>query len=517
MTRRLLLGYLTAAVIVLLVLEIPLAIFYQQREIDRLTVGVERDATVVAARYEETLEQHKPVDSAYAAGYARQTGVRVVIVNKAGTSLLDTSGRAGRDFSTRTEIKTALRGSRAEGRRYSQTLHTDLLYVAVPVTSGGKIYGAVRLTLDTQHVSALVDRYRLGLLGVAVVVLIAMAGIGWTIARSVTRPLRHLNATAARFATGDLATIAPDPGAPPEIAALQTTLNTMAQRLDRLLAEHREFVADASHQLRTPLQALRLRLENMQSAVGGAGGTQDSGVADDLGAAIEETNRLAGLVGDLLRFARAEESAVPETVDLIQLAADRVDTWSAVAVGAEVTLELAAPPGPVFVSAVPGGVEQILDNLMDNAITATPPGSRVSVIVGRGAGEHELTIADEGPGLSDELKARALDRFWRLSDSAPGSGLGLPIAEALAKASGGSLTLTDSPAGGLAVTVSLPAAAPPAAPPAPPATPSAPAPSRRPSGPSSAPAPPPTEPSAPPPGPSSAPPPSTARRRRRRH
>jgi signal transduction histidine kinase len=452
-TRRLLLGYLIAAVVVLLVLEIPLAIFYQQRETGRLIVDVERDATVLAAYYEEPLETGTSLRPAPAEAYARRTGVRVVVVDQAGTSLIDTAGPTGRDFATRPEIKIALGGSRADGTRHSDTLNTDLLYVAVPVSSGGTVYGAVRLTLDTQEVNALVHGYWLGLLGVAAVVLIAMAGIGWAIARSVTRPLRHLNAEAARFATGDLTTTEPDPGAPPEIAALGATMNTMAQRLERLLAEHREFVADASHQLRTPLTALRLRLENLQSAA------STPADAEDLGAAIEETNRLAGLVGDLLQFARAEETTAPQTVDLVQLAADRVDTWSAIADVAEVALDFAAPHGPVFARAVPGGVEQILDNLIDNAITAAPPGTHVNVTVVRGRAAHQFTIADQGPGLSDDLKARALDRFWRSDHSAPGTGLGLPIAAALAKASGGSLTLHDSPAGGLAVTVTLPASA----------------------------------------------------------
>ena len=314
------------------------------------------------------------------------------------------------------------------------------------------MYGAVRLTLDTQDVNALVRGYWLGLIGVAAVVLIAMAGIGWAIARSVTRPLRHLNAEAARFATGDLTTAEPDRGAPPEIAALGATMNTMAQRLERLLAEHREFVADASHQLRTPLTALRLRLENLQST---ASTPND---AEDLSAAVEETNRLASLVGDLLQFARAEETAAPETVDLTQLAADRVDTWSAIADVADVALDLTSPNGAVFVGAVPGGVEQILDNLIDNAITAAPRGTHVSVTVVRGRTDHRFTVADEGPGLGDDLKARALDRFWRSDHSGPGTGLGLPIAKALAKASGGSLVLHDSPGGGLAVIVTLPAA-----------------------------------------------------------
>jgi signal transduction histidine kinase len=225
----------------------------------------------------------------------------------------------------------------------------------------------------------------------------------------------------------------------------------MARRLDRLLAEQREFVADASHQLRTPLTALRLRLENLQSAA--ATGEDE----EALGAAIEETNRLAALVADLLQLARAEESAAPEAVDLVALATDRVDTWSAVADVTQVRLDLDAPAGPVLASSVPGGVEQILDNLIDNAVEVAPPGSRVSVSISRGTATHELVVGDDGPGLSAEDKERALERFWRADRQAPGTGLGLPIAAALAKASGGSLELRDGPSGGLAVRVTLPA------------------------------------------------------------
>jgi signal transduction histidine kinase len=181
------------------------------------------------------------------------------------------------------------------------------------------------------------------------------------------------------------------------------------------------------------------------------------GSADDIAAAIDETGRLSALVADLLQLARAEKAAEAVPVDLVGVARDRVDTWSAVADAAGVALDLTAPSGPVIAAAVPNGVEQILDNLIDNALTAAPRGTHVAVRIVPGRGEHTLVVADEGPGLSDELKVRALDRFWRLDGSRPGTGLGLPIAQALAQASGGWLTLHDGDAGGLAVTVTLPA------------------------------------------------------------
>jgi signal transduction histidine kinase len=451
-TRRLLAGYLLAAIVVLLVLEIPLGISYQQRAMTGLEQDAERDAAVLAGYYEEPLEQGAPPNPEAADAYAKRTGVRVVLVDDEGVSLIDTAGPAGRDFSSRPEFAAALSGERAEGTRYSDTLATELLYVALPVSSGAEVYGAVRLTLDKGQTTALVARYWWGLAGVAVVVLLVITAVGWALARTVTRPLRRLDAAAARFATGDLSPADPDPSAPPEIAVLGATMNTMASRLDRLLAEQRAFVADASHQLRTPLTALRLRLENLLSAAG------DAEEQEELGAAIDETERLGGLVEDLLRLARAEEAGEVAPVDLSALAAERVDVWSAMADAAGVHLQLDAPAGSVAALSVPGGVEQILDNLVDNALGVAPVGTRVLVTVTRGETAHALAVADEGPGLSDELKERALTRFWRADDSTPGTGLGIPIASALAKASGGALELRDASGGGLVASVRLPAA-----------------------------------------------------------
>ena len=267
--------------------------------------------------------------------------MRVVVVDDKGTSLIDTSGAAGRDFATRPEIAARAARRRAAGTRHSNTLGTDLLYVAVPGRPPGARCTAPSGSRWTRaQTNALVRRYWLGLAGVAVVVLVAITGIGWALARTVTRPLRRLDAAAARFATGDLAPLEPDASAPAEIAVLGETMNTMARRLDRLLSEQREFVADASHQLRTPLTALRLRLENLQSAAG------DAEDQEELGAALEETERLGSLVEGLLRLARAEEAGETVAVDLAGLAADRVDTWSAMADAAGVGWSSRLPAEP---------------------------------------------------------------------------------------------------------------------------------------------------------------------------
>lgn len=455
MTRRLLLGYLTVTVLVLVLLEVPLAVVYSQRERDRITSAVEHDAYVLATVYEDALERALPLDSARAFSYAERTGARVVVVDPQGISQVDTEAGPGRDFSTRPEIEVALAGQTAAGTRSSETLGADLLYVAVPVASGGTVHGALRITLGMGEVNARIHRFWWALAAVAAVVLVAVTLVGWAVARSVSRPIRRLNEVAGQFARGDLSA-GPDAATatiagPPEVRQLGETLLTMAGQLDELLRTQRSFVADASHQLRTPLTALRLRLENLQSRLGAA----ESG---ELDAAIDETDRLSVLVTDLLALARADEQPSPVAIDLAPLVRDRVDTWSALAEAAGVRLVARLPGTPAVATAVPGAVEQILDNLLDNALNVSPTRTQVTVSLREADGRWVLSIADQGPGLSPEQRALAKQRFWRGSSATPGTGLGLAIVEALAVASGGTLELDETPGGGLLVTVTLPVA-----------------------------------------------------------
>ncbi len=155
-------------------------------------------------------------------------------------------------------------------------------------------------------------------------------------------------------------------------------MDTMAVRLDALIDEQRAFVADASHQLRTPLTALRLRLENLQTRVS----TEE---AAELDAVIDESTRLAALVADLLQLARADEHAPVGTVDLRELVAERTDMWSAVADERGITIEMRAPDEAVLARAQPGAVDQVLDNLLDNALNASPDHGSVRVELNPGS------------------------------------------------------------------------------------------------------------------------------------
>ncbi len=458
MTRRLLLSYLTISAFTLLVLGIPLGINFAHNERSALTTDLERDATVIATLVEESLEEGTGPDPVtIAADYQDRTGARVVVVDADGISVADSDDPAAnrRDFSTRPEFEQALAGDRVSGTRYSETLGERILFVAVPVASAGEVHGAVRVTRETAEVDARIRRNWLTLGLIGLIVLAAVSVVGFLLARSVTQPVRALDAAAVAIAAGDLSARAEVDRGPPEVRSLARQFNRTAARLEELVSSQRAFVADASHQLRTPLTALRLRLENLGA------GAPDSG-RDDLDAAVGEATRLSRLVEGLLTITRAEGTR-PErvTVDAAAVARERADAWEALAEerGARIDVDAPASAGAL---AVEGGLEQVLDNLLDNALDVAPPGSVITVRVERDHDAVTIHVVDQGPGMSAQDRARALDRFWRGGSArSGGSGLGLAIVDQLVTAGGGTVDLRAAEPSGLDVAVRLRAAAPP--------------------------------------------------------
>lgn len=458
MKWRFITALMSVTLLVLLVQDIPLGFYLQSVEHDRIITSLERDAFILAGRSEQALETETVADDAElvsaAQNYRDAGGARVVIVDHNGTAVVisdDDQADLGTSYLNRPEIQEALDGQISTGHRFSTTLNQELLYVTVPILSGTEILGAVRLTYPDYVVTDTVNN-QLWLLSLVALIAVLLAGVvGFVVAGSITRRIRRLQEATESLAAGNLSTRADESAGTSELRSLAASFNDMAERLELLITQQRTFAADASHQLRTPLTALRLRLERANELLE----TDPAGAAERLTAAEAEADRLTNLIEGLLLLSRTEASHIHrEVVDVSVIAGERVRHWAALALEAEVKLRYEGP-GSARAVAIPNAVEQIIDNYVDNALAVSPAGSRLTVRVVVTGSTTTVHVLDEGPGLTSEECLRAFDRFWRANSDQYGSGLGLAIVAQLARASGGQAQLTPRPEGGLDASVTF--------------------------------------------------------------
>lgn len=448
------------ALLVMAMLAVPLGLSIGRRERDRLITAVERDSRVLAAEADDDFESGDFTRlPALVDRYVRETGGRVVMVDANGIAVIDSDAPSAvpRDFSTRPEFVQALAGHYNTGERASNTLGESLLYVAVPIVQEGKVIGAVRVSYPTTTLDHRVRSVWIKLVSLSGVVLVVVAAGAWVVARTLSRPIRQLEAAAGELGGGDLSARVAIEYGPRDLVDVAVTFNTMAERLQALVESQRSFLADASHQLRTPLTALRLRLDSLAA---GRVDLDDGEVDSDTSAALAEVDRLSELVDALLTMARVEARVgdVLTAVDVLEVVRERLAVWTPLADERGVSLVLNQHGAAPAAGVVEGGLQQILDNLIANAVEVAPPSSEIVVGVRSGGDTVTVSVSDEGPGLSDAQIERAFDRFWRGPGSSDGgSGLGLAIVARLAESSGGSARI-ERRGRGLTVTVTLPTA-----------------------------------------------------------
>ena len=456
MTRRVVLSYLAVALFVLVVLEIPLAVRYAQDAEYRLSVALERDAVVVADLVSDALREGAVRVTPELGDYAT-TDLRIVIVDADGDTVYDSvdpdAVDLGRDFSSRPEVAEALSGIRATGTRFSVTLDQELQYVAVPVASGGIVHGAVRITYPTDALRAQVLRTWLLFALTGLAVLVAVVPVGIAVARWVTRPTTALTERVERLADGELDVRADATVGPPEVRELAAGFNAMADRLGTLLADQRAFAADASHQLRSPLTALRLEIEQLTDM-------EDDERTEAVDRSVREIERLTGIVTSLLTLARHDGSDEVELldVDAAAIARERIAAWRPLAAQRRVRLTDDTVSEVASARCGEGFLEQILDVLIANAATVSPDGGTIRIRVEETAdGPVRILVEDEGAGLEEDALERAFERFWRAPGRprGSGSGLGLPIARRLARLAGGDVALERREPTGIRAVVTL--------------------------------------------------------------
>lgn len=353
-----------------------------------------------------------------------------------------------------TAYTEALAGRRSHDPRQVWPWQRRTLAVASPIVRDGDV---VAVVLTESPTGALRSRILHGwlliaageLAAMAVAVLFAVRLTGW-----VLRPVAILGRVTHDIATGRMKSRVAAAGGPPELRRLADSFNEMADNVEQVLEQQRAFVADASHQLRNPLAALLLRIELLGLELP-EGNTEASSVK-------EEGQRLARVLDDLLGLALAEHSEADLALaDIAALVTERIDAWRPVAVRAGVDLGYEGP------AALTGWADRTalssaLDAVIDNALKFTPRGGPVRVRAAAEGPSLTITVADSGPGLTPDELDRVGDRFWRSPrhQNVDGSGLGLSIARVLLAQGGGGVSFAANESRGLAVTLTVPRAAP---------------------------------------------------------
>jgi signal transduction histidine kinase len=303
------------------------------------------------------------------------------------------------------------------------------LYVApLPVAGGAASGGAVIVAGTTDEIESTLHRLHLFAL-LSALAAAALAGLAsFVLVRRALRPLERLSAAAAEVErTGDVTRRLPEPGGRDEVGRLAATLNRMLSALERARETERRFLADASHELRTPVTALRGNIDYLRRH------GSDPAVLADL---QSDSARLSRLVHDLLALSR--EDAGGDLEDEV-----RLDDLAREAAAADARITLVAPSS-VAVRGDRAALERALLNLVDNAERYGPPTGRITVSVWRTDGLARLSVRDEGPGLDSAGAAHAFERFWRGAHDKEGSGLGLSIVRATAERHGGRVSVHGS-------------------------------------------------------------------------
>ncbi|MEY4169686.1 MAG: Signal transduction histidine-protein kinase ArlS [Actinomycetota bacterium] len=448
MTRRLVLVMTAVAALVAVALAVPMVLLVANDQRAAFISQLEVETLAAASVLSSQPESAWP---ATVEDISAQAGARVVVVDDALVLVAD-SDNSGLDRSfDRPEVQSALEGSLTSSVRFSDTLGTDLRYVAAPVVKDERVVAAVRLSLPETTVTEAVRRTQLWLAVFVIAVIVAAGLVAWLLARSIAAPLEEV-ADVARVLPDDLDLRAQEGRGPKEVRDVAAALNATAGRLGDMIGRAQRVAADASHHLRTPLTGVRLRLEAIEDTA------DDPRIRSEAAAATAEVDRLTRRIDQVLALAKSDAATIGSVAsDASILVADRVAAADPLASERGIAVESSIEPDLIAYT-LPGLVGRSVDELLGNALEYAR--SRVRVSLAPSGDRVVLRVEDDGPGVPDEERQRILERFARGSAAHPGgSGLGLALVSEGAVASGGAVRAERSDMGGLAVVVAWPSGA----------------------------------------------------------
>jgi len=338
----------------------------------------------------------------------------------------------------------ALRATPVSSSRGTWCLHGDCITVLT--------FRQLEQFINGQILNKL-RNYSFGALGV---LFVASLGVGWVVAGRVLAPIGRITAVARDIQATDMARRIQLPGPEDELKQLADTFDAMLARLDAAFGAQRQFVADASHELRNPLAIIRT---NADVALADPDASPDE-LRQTITTVKRAGDRMSLLVDDLLALARRQQPTLEhEPVDLGAAVAEASDDFMVPAETRDIVLDRAIAPG-VVVTGDREALKRVVANLLDNAVRLAPAGSRIRLATGSEGNRAWIAVADEGPGISPEDQAHVFDRFWRADKararSDGGTGLGLAIVRQIVESHGGEVRLHSKVGVGSSFVVWLP-------------------------------------------------------------
>jgi two-component system OmpR family sensor kinase len=402
----------------------------------------------------EQLVAEPPSGSTIESGPSDVGDVFAQIVTRDGTIVATTPGLVPGSIAATSELR-GLAGPRYLEVSVATTDEPVLARVLEMPTADGRVI-VTGVAFDDQR--EVLDRL-LSLFGVAGLVAVVLAGaVGWLVARAALRPVDRMRAESEAVSGSEPGRRLAVPRTRDELASLGRSLNRMLDRLEAAVERERRFVADAGHELRTPLANLKAELDLALRRA-----RSPAELVDALRSASEETDRLARLAEDLLLLAGADGGRLPmrrEETDVAALIRMTTESFAGRANALGVELDTSVGEG-VRARIDPDRIRQALGNLVDNALRHTPAGGRVTVDASGREGTLSIAVSDTGEGFASSFLPHAFEAFTRVdasrSRSAGGAGLGLAIARAIAEAHGGTVEARNRDEAGAIVILRVPA------------------------------------------------------------
>ena len=430
--------------------------------VDQQRNALELHARTIALDIEENGLPLASMSGICSASKRTDTTLRVTLINAEGVVLCDSEANSLQmdNHKKRPEVSKALAGLTGSGIRFSNTVKASLLYVAVPLNTSEGTW-VIRTARPLAAIDELLKEVFQKLIAVTVLLVFAVFLVSIFVFRKTNPPLYEIRQGAERFARGEFDRKLPDYQVK-EISQLATAMNQMATKLDRLENMRREFVANVSHELKTPVTTIKGFTETLID------GAKDD--AADLERFLDiisrQTDRLSDIIDDLLTLSRLESAPLSEVLaldwhDLCEILQESSEVCQSRAENKSIVLRVDCR-SPVHIHVDRSLLMQAIVNLIDNAIKYSPDDTRVNISARIDANHVRIDVSDEGPGIMEVHIPRLFERFYRAdkarSRKLGGTGLGLAIVKHIASVHGGEVGVRSSVGNGSTFTILLPKA-----------------------------------------------------------